>query len=52
MLPEAMKRKTIVPCLSAVFSGDCSGPSIVEGATELAEALGMSDVKQVDDRDR
>ena len=50
MLPEAMRRKTIVPCLSAIFAGDGSGPSIVEGATELAEALRMSDVKQIDDR--
>ena len=50
LLPLAMQRKSIVPCLAAIYSGAISGGFIAESIGELADALRITNYKQVDDR--
>ena len=50
MLPTAMRRKTMVPCLSIVFCDVNNGNTILDGIADVAAALGMKCGKCIDDR--
>ena len=49
LLPAAMLRAKTYPCLSEIFQGTTTGNTIIETAIEIAAALNMTGVKQVDD---